>query len=141
MSRILETLYNQKTAFKESDYSRLYASIKTRLNHRSLLLLFTNFETLSGMQRQLPYLRKMAQSHVLVVIFFENTELKDLLDSPSESLRGVYHKAIAEKYTLEKKAIGKTLSNYGIYSILTSPQNLTVDTINKYLEFKSRGII
>jgi uncharacterized protein (DUF58 family) len=141
MSRILETLYNQKTAFKESDFGRLFSAIKSRLNHRSLLLLFTNFETLSGMQRQLAYLRKMAQSHVLVVIFFENTELKELLDSPADSLRGIYHKTIAEKYMLEKKVIAKTLSNYGIYSILTTPENLTVDTINKYLEFKSRGTI
>ena len=126
MSLILETLYNQKTAFKESDFSRLYTTVKSRLNHRSLLLLFTNFETLTGMQRQLPYLRKMALSHVLVVIFFENTELKELLDSPAESLRGIYHKAIAEKYMLEKKAIEKTLANYGIYSILTAPEKLTV---------------
>ena len=141
MSLILETLYNQKTAFKESDFSRLYMRIKSHLNHRSLLLLFTNFESLSSMQRQLPYLRKMASSHVLVVIFFENTELKELLDSPADSLRTIYHKAIAEKYMMEKKAIEKTLSNYGIYSILTTPEKLTVDTINKYLEFKSRGII
>ena len=139
MSRILETLYNQKTAFKETDFSRLYSTIKSRINQRSLLLLFTNFETLSGMQRQLPFLRKMAQSHVLVVIFFENTELKELLDSPAGSMRAIYQKAIAEKYMLEKKRIGKTLSSYGIYSILTTPENLTVDTINKYLEFKSRG--
>lgn len=141
MSLILETLYNQKTAYRESDFGRLFSAIKTKLNHRSLLLLFTNFETLSGMRRQLPYLRKMAQSHVLVVIFFENTELKVLLDSPAGTLRGIYHKTIAEKYMLEKKLISKTLSNYGIYSILTTPENLTIDTINKYLEFKSRGII
>ena len=141
MSRILETLFNQKTAFKETDFSRLYASVKTRLNHRSLLLLFTNFETLSGMQRQLPFLRKMATSHVLVVVFFENTELDELIKKPAGSLRSIYQKTIAEKYVLEKKTIARTLNNYGIYSILTTPQNLTIDTINKYLEFKARGVI
>ena len=103
--------------------------------------MFTNFETLSGMERQLPYLRKLARSHVLVVIFFENTPLFDLAESPAKDLRGVYHKAIAEKYIVEKKAISKTLNNYGIYTILTSPKALNVDTINKYLEFKARGII
>jgi uncharacterized protein (DUF58 family) len=141
LSLILELLFNQKTAYKESDFSRLYSFVRTKITHRSLLLLFTNFETLSGMERQLPYLRKLARSHVLVVIFFENTPLFNLAESPAKDLRGVYHKAIAEKYIIEKKAISKTLNNYGIYTILTSPGALNVDTINKYLEFKARGII
>ncbi|MCH8231498.1 MAG: DUF58 domain-containing protein [Bacteroidetes bacterium] len=141
MSMILKTLYNQKTAFKESDFSRLFTTIKSKINHRSLLLLFTNFETLSGMKRQLNYLRKLATSHVLVVIFFENTTLQEMIETPAKNLRSVYHKTIAEKYMYEKKMIAKTLNNYGIYTILTTPQNLNVATINKYLEFKSRGVI
>ncbi len=141
MSMILETLYNQKTAFKESDFSRLFTAIKTKVSHRSLLMLFTNFETLSGMERQLNYLRKLARSHVLVVVFFENTTLQELIDTPAKKLRTVYHKTIAEKYLYEKKMIAKTLNSYGIYTILTSPQNLNVASINKYLEFKARGVI
>ncbi len=141
LSLIQEMLFNQKTAYKESDFSRLYAFVRTKVTHRSLLLLFTNFETLSGMERQLSYLRKLARSHVLVVIFFENTPLFELAGLPAKDLREVYHKAIAEKHILEKKMISKTLNNYGIYTILTSPGKLNVDTINKYLEFKARGII
>jgi hypothetical protein len=33
------------------------------------------------------------------------------------------------------------LRKYGIYSVLTKPENLTLDTINKYLEIKARGIL
>ncbi|MTI19795.1 DUF58 domain-containing protein, partial [Fulvivirga sp. RKSG066] len=80
MYLILETLYNQKTAYKEADYSKLYALVKRKITQRSLLLLYTNFESLSGMHRQLPYLKNLAKSHLLVVIFFENTEVKKLLD-------------------------------------------------------------
>ena len=32
----------------------------------------------------------------------------------------------------------KELRKNGILSILTSPQNLTIDTINKYLELKNK---
>jgi len=141
MSLILETLYNQKTSFKESDFSRLFTTIRSKLSHRSLLLLFTNFETVSGMERQLSYLRKLAISHVLVIIFFENTTLRELIEKPIEKLRGIYHKAIAEKYLLEKKMISKILISHGIHTILTSPQDLNIKVINKYLEFKSRGVI
>jgi len=37
--------------------------------------------------------------------------------------------------------IVKELKNRGIYAILTKPQNLTVQVINKYLEFKAKGFI
>ena len=141
MQLILEGLYNQKTAFKEADFFRLYAAVKRKITQRSLLLLFTNFETLSGMYRQLPYLKNMAKSHLLVVIFFRNTELDELLSSKAHSTKKIYRKAIAEKLSYEKHQIVKELNNHGIQSILTAPQHLTVNTINKYLELKARGFI
>ncbi|MEM8567795.1 MAG: DUF58 domain-containing protein, partial [Bacteroidota bacterium] len=79
MQLITQSLYSQKTAYKESDFSKLYSTIKRKITQRSLLLLYTNFETLSGMERQLPYLKNLAKSHLLVVIFFKNTELNNLL--------------------------------------------------------------
>ncbi|MES2734128.1 MAG: DUF58 domain-containing protein [Bacteroidota bacterium] len=141
MRNILETLYNQKTNFKESDFDTLYINIKRKISQRSLLLLYTNFESLSSMERQLPYLKRLAQNHVLVVIFFENTELSTLINKPTTNTEEIYVKAIAEKFSLEKKQIVKELQRYGIYSILTAPQHLTTNTVNKYLELKARGII
>lgn len=141
MHLILETLYNQKTAFKEVDYSKLYALVRSKITQRSLLLLYTNFESLSGMHRQLPYLLKLSKSHLLVVIFFENTEIKKLLTKPANKLKPIYQKAVAEKLAYEKTLIAKELQNHGIHSVLTQPENLSIDTINKYLELKSRGLI
>jgi len=137
----MELLYNQKTGYLESDFENLYINVKTKINQRSLFLLYTNFETLSGLQRQLKYLRRIAKDHLLVVIFFENTELRSFLDTPAISTEEVYNKAIAEKFSYEKKLVVKELEKYGIHSILTAPQNLSVNTINKYLELKARGLI
>ncbi len=141
MQLITQSLYNQKTAYKESDYSSLYGTIKRKITQRSLLLLYTNFETLSGMERQLPYLKNLAKSHLLVVIFFKNTELNELLFEQVEKTKEIYNKAIAEKLAYEKQLIVKELNNHGIQTILTKPQHLTVNTINKYLELKARGYI
>ena len=48
---------------------------------------------------------------------------------------------MAEKFSLDKKIIAKELQKNGIHSLLTTPEQLSVDTINKYLELKSRGLI
>jgi uncharacterized protein (DUF58 family) len=141
MLRIIETLYNQKTAYRESDFSNLYAHVRRKITQRSLLLLFTNFESVYGLHRQLSYLKSLSSQHLLVVIFFENTEMKDLLDAPADNLKQVYYKAVAEKFSYDKKLIVKELAKYGIQSLLTAPASLTINTINKYLELKSRGMI
>ena len=141
LQKILELLYNQKTGYLESDFEKLVATIKTKINQRSLLLLYTNFESLSGLQRQLKYLRRLANDHLLVVLFFENTELKAFLDKSAVTTEEVYNKTIAEKFAFEKKLIVKELEKYGIHCILTDPKKLSVNTINKYLELKARGSI
>ncbi|RAK02005.1 uncharacterized protein (DUF58 family) [Larkinella arboricola] len=141
LQKILEVLYRQKTRFLESDYEALYANIRQHIRQRSLLLLFTNFETVNALHRQLPYLRRMAREHLLIVVFFENTELKNLLNNPASTTEEIYQKTIAEKFYYEKKQIVKELQQYGIQTILTAPQELTADTVNKYLELKARGMI
>lgn len=141
MNLILETLYNVSTDYHESDYSRLYADVKRNINQRSLMLLYTNFETLDSLHRQLPYLKGIAKSHLLVVIFFKNTELNTIITKKAETVQQAYDKVIAEKFVFEKRLIVNELQKYGIQSILTSPQDLTIDTINKYLEIKARGLL
>jgi uncharacterized protein (DUF58 family) len=138
MSNILEILYNQQTHWKETDYEKLYAMIRTRITQRSLLVLFTNFESLSGLERQMPYIRAIAKKHLLLVVFFENTGLKQLIGSEADDIEGVYVKTIAEKFAYEKRLIVKELNQHGIATILTAPENLTVQTVNKYLEIKAR---
>lgn len=141
MNRIQEVLYNQKTQFLEGDYERLYSFVKHKISQRSLLILFTNFESLTAVRRQLPYLQKIAKSHLLVIVFFENTELSGLLESSPKNTEEIFIKSIGENFAFEKKQIVRELERHGIISILSPPKQLTVNTINKYLEIKSRAMI
>ncbi|WP_120201782.1 DUF58 domain-containing protein [Ichthyenterobacterium magnum] len=141
LNRILETLFNINTQFSDSDYGLLYAQVKRKITHRSLLLLYTNFEHISALKRQLPYLQALSKKHMLVVILFENTELDTLITTDAQDLQTIYHKTIAEKFAFEKRLMVKELQKHGIQSILTSPEELTINTINKYLEIKARGLL
>ncbi len=141
MQTILEVLYNLKTDYLESDFEILTSTILQKISHRSLIILYTNFETLNALQRQLAYLRRLSRAHLVLVIFFINTELFALIDKPAKNVEEIYHKTIAEKFAFEKRLIVKELARYSIQSILTTPQNLSVNTINKYLELKARGLL
>ena len=141
MNNILETLYDQKTQFGESNYEKLFALVRTRISQRSLIVLFTNFESLTGLQRQLPYIRSIAKTHLVLVIFFENTELRQLTDTLVNDIEDLYIRTIAEKFMHEKQLMVKEMQQHGIFTILTAPEHLTINTVNKYLELKARQAI
>jgi uncharacterized protein (DUF58 family) len=134
---ILQALFKEQTDFLESDFEMLYMQIRQKIKQRSLVILFTNFESVSGLRRQIGYLRSIARHHLLLVVFFENTELQKLSQEEALTVEDVYIKTVAEKFVYEKKMLVKELKHYGILSVLTSPENLTVNTINKYLELKA----
>jgi uncharacterized protein (DUF58 family) len=141
MQQIQESLYRQQTTFGESDYSALYVHLNKHINKRSLLIIYTNFDTIIGMERQLEYLRRLARRHVVLVVFFEDVELKSFATRRPTSIEGYYEQVIADKFIFEKHHVVAKLRQHGIYSLLTEPDKLSVDVINKYLEMKARSII
>jgi uncharacterized protein (DUF58 family) len=138
INKILEVLYKEKTRYLETNMELLYATIRNVVKQRSLVVFFTNYESMYALQRQLPFLKRIARFHLLLVVFFENTELKKVSETTADDVEGIYIKTIAEKFAYDKKLIVKELGKYNIQSILTTPQNLTINTINKYLELKAR---
>ncbi len=141
LKKIMELLYKQHTGFLEPSFEKLVSTVRRNIPQRSLLILFSNFETVSNLKRQLPYLSMLASSHVLCVVLFENTELRQLIDSRPQKLEEVYIQTIAEKFAFEKKLIVRELAIRGIHTIHTAPSQLSVNTINAYLQLKARGVI
>ncbi|MBT8319246.1 MAG: DUF58 domain-containing protein [Gramella sp.] len=141
LNQIMEALYNVDTGFYDSDYSLLYSRVKKHLTHRSLLMLYTNFEHMSGLQRQLPFLKALSKQHLVVVIFFENTEIIKLANIKPGSAGESAHQTIAEEFAHNKKLMAKELQRHGIQTLLTRPEDLSINAINKYLEIKSRGLL
>ncbi len=138
INKILEVLYKEKTRYLETNMELLYSTIRSVIKQRSLVVFFTNYESMSALQRQLPFLKRIAKFHLLLVVFFENTELKKVSEQSATDVEGIYIKTIAEKFAYDKKLIVKELAKYNIQSILTTPQNLTINTINRYLELKAK---
>lgn len=141
LKKVLEALYREEEMPVEANYERMYMAVRKMVRGRSLLFLYTNFESTYALQRVLPQLRKLNTHHLLVVVFFENTEIRTDTAGQVDDLEGVYTQITAENYILSKVQIAQQLRQFGIFSILTKPEHLTVDTINKYLELKSRGMI
>ena len=138
---IMEALYKEKDGNLEANYEMLYLTVRNFIKGRSLIFLYSNFESYYALERVLPILRRINRLHLLVVVFFENSEIMDFSRGKAGNVEDIYHQTVAQKFVHEKTQIVQGLRQYGIQSILTRPEDLSINTINKYLELKSRGLI
>lgn len=141
LKKILHALYNEKAQPMEANYDLLYRGVKNVIKSRSLIFLYLNFESAYAMERALPVLKKINHLHLLVVMIFENTELMDYADNDVEFIQDIYTQTVAQKLIREKKEMVQLLRKYGVQTILSKPEDLSINTVNKYLELKSRGLI
>ena len=141
MERLLDALYSQQTRWSESDFGDMLATINKRLTKRSLLVVYTSFANTQTMTRQLPYLKQLNLRHKVLVVFFADNEMRDFVNSFPRSTEEYYQHVIVEKMLYEQRLIVSQLRQHGILSMLTTPQNLSVDVVNRYLELKERQAI
>lgn len=138
LGKIMNVLYQEKTRYLETNMEALYTTIRAVVKQRSLIVFYTNFESMSALNRQLPFLKRIAKFHLLLIVFFENTELKTLTERTVTNVEDIYVKTIASKFAFEKKLMVKELAKHGILSILTPPEKLTVNVVNRYLAIKAQ---
>ncbi len=139
--KILDSLYFERERELEPDFELLFRSVNRLAKSRSLILLFTNFETKSMADRALPLLKKISRKHLLVVVLFQDTDLLALAEKEKQSVEEIYRNTLAKKQLTEREEIAIKIRRQGIETITCAPENLSTSVINKYLELKSRGII
>ncbi|NJB86633.1 uncharacterized protein (DUF58 family) [Lewinella marina] len=140
LRRALQLLYRQREQEGESDYELLYRATRHYLPARSMVVLFTNFESNYALDRVLPVLRRMGRDHALVVVLFENPEIAALLEEPTPDAAAVYRKSAARHHLQERELMALRLRRNGVHVVLTQPGELTGAVIRRYLDLKGRGL-
>lgn len=141
IKKILHALYNEKEQIKDANYDLLYRSIKNVVKTRSLLFLYLNFESEYALERALPILQRINRMHLLVVMLFENTELEQMAHREATFISEIYTQTMAQRLLFDKRSMASRLRKNGIKTILSRPEDLSINTVNKYLELKAKGMI
>ena len=139
LRRILETLYAQQPTDFEPDYAAMYQYVRREVRGRSLLMLYTNFDTLVSLERQLPVLRQLSRAHLLVVVMFVNVRVREDVEAEPATLEDAYLNTVAAEYEADQQRIAATLTNHGILVLRTRPEELTANAVTRYLEVKRGG--
>ncbi len=137
LHRIMEALYREQPGEGEADYEMLHPIQSRLIRNRSLIFFFTHIDHRDSLERILPVLRHIQRRHLLIVVFFKNTEIEAYSRGESANLREVYYRTIARTFIHEKDEVVENLRRHGIASILTAPDELNMRVVRQYLELKS----
>ena len=138
---LLEQLYRLQWKYAESDFSQLVSTLVKCVPRRALIMLYTDFYTLDALYRQLPHLQRIARRHALVVVFFEDRQLKTAATPlPPQASNGehIIH-ALSADLVLQKQTMVDILRRNGINAILTIPDLLTGNVVRRYFTLKQQG--
>lgn len=141
LKKINYALYAEKYDFSEANYTLLGVVLRKMLPSRSLVFIYTNFDTLDSLQRSLPALKMLNRQHKLVVVLFKNAGIDDIQQAETNRLLDIYEHHIARKFSLEKQLIVKEMQQHGIIALLTAPEQLSANVINRYLSIKQKSLV
>ena len=143
-----EALYAESTEFAQSDYSALFSFCQRNIKKRSLLIIYTQFDSVNSLNRQMPYIKELAKLHLVLIVFFIDSDIQQLcyqspsemstVDKPMTGTEVYATQMVAQLMSFEQHQIVRELKKHGIFSLLTSPESLTVNVINQYLALKER---
>ena len=79
--------------------------------------------------------------HLVLCITIRDTEVGSLAGGIPHTVEDVYQKAVAEQLLMEQQSTINKLQQSGIQILEAAPNNLSVATVNRYLELKGKKMI
>lgn len=139
--RIVEALYDISPKMCQPDYERAFKLVESRLRKRSLIVVFTDLIDVEISKTLISYLPLLQPHHLVLCVTLKDSELVSLADDLPGSVEDVYQKAVAGQLLMEQRSTLNKLQQNGVLILNTVPENLSVDTVNRYLELKGRNLI
>lgn len=135
---LMEALYNIEHTKDTSNYEEAFYHLKSKERRRSLIFLFTDFETIEEAEDMLRVLSVLSRNNIVVVILIKDEKLEKLTSMAAEDEHNIFSKGVALEMLKERKMIIQKLNSKGIMCIECRVEELAMNAINKYLYIKNR---
>ncbi|MEP3226254.1 MAG: DUF58 domain-containing protein [Parasphingorhabdus sp.] len=126
---------------QESNYTLALSSLSSRLQRRSLIIIFTDFTDPTSADLMLEAAGRLIDKHLVLFVVLEDQELAEFIEKPPETAEDVARSVTAQSLLDQKKLVVKRLQHMGIDVVEGSHDNIGTRLINSYLKIKRRGKI
>ena len=135
---LMEALYHVQDCNMVSDYHGAFFHLLNIQKRRSIVFIFTDFETTEEAKELLEAVPIISRRHLPVVVLTVNESLENIAKANASNIRSAYNEAMAESLLAERKGIIRSLNQRGVICLETYAENFAIDTVNQYLLLKER---
>ncbi len=139
--RIVEELYDISPKMCQPDYEKAFTLVESKLRKRSLIVVFTDLIDVEISKTLTSYLPLLRPHHLVLCITLKDSKLVELADQIPDNMEDVYQKAVAGQLLLEQQETLNRLHQQGVLVMDSTPEELSVAAVNRYLELKGRNLI
>jgi uncharacterized protein (DUF58 family) len=138
---LVDSVFDLKPRFTESDYSRAVSTLKAKNPKRGLVVLFTDLVDSVSSRLAVANLSRLAKTHLPVVVILDDPAIPALAEQPALSVEDAYVKGSAEQFISEKQHTLGMLKTRGCLIINVAAERLNTAVVNQYLEVKARNLL
>jgi len=141
LAQTAERLYDLEPRFEESDYSRAFTYVRSHLQKRSLVILFTDMFDPVASATVLSEIRVLARRHLVLCVFMNDEAIEKALQAIPQDTAAVYRAGVAATLLEERRSARALLTKLGVRVVDAPAAKLSVALIDAYLDIKARALL
>jgi uncharacterized protein (DUF58 family) len=138
---IIEALYAAQPSLVEPDYQVAYEHLMARRVRRALVVTFTDIIDAEASRELLNASGALRRHHNALCVTINNRDVNDMAAQVPQTEGQLYEKAMAQKMLNERESALERLRASGVGILDAEASELTVSTVNRYLNLKARGAL
>ncbi|MHB0914049.1 MAG: DUF58 domain-containing protein, partial [Armatimonadota bacterium] len=139
-ARLLDALYPLQPRMEEPIYYDNFTFISGKQQKRSLVFLFTDLVDPDA-SRKLIYSISLLKKHMVVCVALSDYELPEIIEAVPQRKRDLYTQSVALGIVRERRRALAQMAGQGVVVMDATPADLSVATVNKYLQLKREARI
>ncbi len=125
----------------ETNFTLGLAELSTRLRRRSLVVLLTDFVDVVTAELMIENLEKLTRRHLVVFVTLRDPELARVSAAPPHTSLDLYRAVVAADLGRERELVLRRLRRMGVATIDATPDEVSLQLLNRYLDIKRREMI
>ena len=138
---IIEALYNIQPALVEADYQLATEYLLGRKMRRALVITFTDLIDPEASRELLQASATLRRHHNPLCVTINNRDVIEMAGEFPKNSAQLYEKAMAQRMLQQRGAALEALRGAGAGILDVEANQLSVATVNRYLDLKSRGAL
>lgn len=126
---------------EDANYTLALTSLASRLERRSLVILFTDFVDTISAELMLENVRRLTDKHIVLFATFEDEALAQMINREPLESEDVSRAVIADTLLQEREVVFRKLQRMGVQIVETSPSRFGADLVSRYLDIKRRELL